>query len=105
MRKIRPYFLYHRTLLSFNLPFSLAASLTGFFFSQHVLIRIINTFSLCLLTAGFLLALYLFEQRYSGQYYFYHNLGLSKTSLILGSLLMNLAVVILLFFLKLYLYG
>ncbi|WP_439881423.1 hypothetical protein ACSX1A_20115 [Pontibacter sp. MBLB2868] len=105
MSKLRLYFLYHRTLMSFNLPFSLAASLTGFFFSQHVLIRVINNFSLCLMTGGFLLSLYFFEQRYSGQYYFYHNFGLSKIRLIIGSLLMNLAVVILLFFLKLYLYG
>jgi hypothetical protein len=58
-----------------------------------------------LLTGSFILALYFYEQRYQNQYYFYHNLGISKMGLIVGSYLFNVALVILLFFLKLYLYA
>ncbi|WP_299825503.1 hypothetical protein [uncultured Pontibacter sp.] len=96
---------YYKVLQSFNLPFSLFVSLFGLMFSQHVLPRMINAFSLSLLTGGFIISVYMFGQLYNNQYYFYHNMGISKTSIIASAFLFNLAVVILLWFLKLYLYA
>ncbi|MEJ8800897.1 hypothetical protein [Pontibacter sp. H249] len=105
MHKLKLRLHYYKVLQSFNLPFSLLASSTGFIFQEHVAARIINAFSLSLLTGGFLIALYLFEDRYSGQYFFYHNLGLSKINLIVSSFLFNVGLVILLWFVKVYLYA
>ncbi|GHA70437.1 hypothetical protein [Pontibacter akesuensis] len=60
MQKLRLRLHYYKVLQTFNLPFSLLAALTGLAFQQHVAIRMINAFSLSLLTGGFLIALYLF---------------------------------------------
>ena len=105
MHKLKLRLHYYRVLQNFNLPFSLFVSLTGLMFSQHVLPRMINAFSLSLLTGGFILSVYLFEQLYSGQYYFYHNFGLSKVDLITSAFLFNLSIAVLLWFVKLYLYA
>ncbi|WP_162427621.1 hypothetical protein [Pontibacter pudoricolor] len=91
--------------MSFSLPFSLLAGIVSMGFSADKLIGFINSFSLSILTGSFLLALFFYEQRYQNQYYFYHNLGISKTGLIAGSYLCNVAIAVLLFILKLYLYA
>ena len=70
-----------------------------------MLIGFINSLSLSILTGAFLLALFFYEQRYQNQYYFYHNLGINKIGLIVGSYLLNVAIAVLLFILKLYLYA
>ena len=105
MLKLKLLLHYYKSLLRFNLPFSLLASLTGFMFPNQVLPGMLNGFSLSLLTGGFILALYLFEQRYSNQYYFYYNKSLSKIYLITAAYSMNVLLVLLLFVLKLYLYA
>ncbi|MBF9253295.1 hypothetical protein I2I11_08330 [Pontibacter sp. 172403-2] len=105
MHQLKLLLHYHKSLLRFNLPFSLLASLTGCMFPQQVFTGMINGFSLSLLTGGFILALYLFEQRHSNQYYFYYNQSLSKIYLIAASYGMNALLVLLLFTLKLYLYA
>lgn len=96
---------YYKSLLRFNLPFSLLASLTGFMFPNQFLTGMINGFSLSLLTGGFILTLYLFEQRYSSQYFFYYNNSLSKVYLIAAAYSINVLLVLLLFALKLYLHA
>lgn len=105
MRKLTLHFLYHKSLMSFNLPFSLFAGLISLTFTQNKLIGFINAFSLSLLTGSFILSVYFYEQRYKNQYYFYHNLGISKTSLIVGSYLYNVVLALLLFMVKIYLYA
>lgn len=105
MHKLKLRLHYYKVIQNFNLPFSLFVSLSGLMFSQHVLPRMINAFSLSLLTGGFILSVYLFEQRQKEQYFFYHNMGLSKINLIVSAFLFNLAIVILLFFVKVYLYA
>ncbi|MFD2246106.1 hypothetical protein [Pontibacter ruber] len=105
MQKLKLHLHYYKGLQSFGLPFSLLAGVVSMAFSEHKLIGFINAFSLNLLTGSFILALYFFEQRYSGQYFFYHNLGLSKLSLVIGAYLINVAIALLLFCLKLYLYA
>jgi len=105
MQKLRLHFLYYRNLMSFNLPFSLLIALSSLAFSQNKLIGFINGFSFSLLTGSFILSLYFYEQRYKNQYYFYHNMGISKIGLIVGHFMLNAALVVLLFFLKLYLYA
>lgn len=103
MIKLKLLFHYYRSIHSFNLPFSLLVGAACIAVSQNKLVGLINGFSLCLVTGGFLLALYLYEQRHSHQYYFYHNQGLSRLYLVIGSLSANLVLVILLFLLKIYL--
>ena len=106
MTKLKLLAHYYRSILSFNLPFSLFVSVLSLPFSGNRAVGMINSFSLCLATGGFLLALYLYEQRYSGQYYFYHNQGLSRAHLAGAAVLMNLLLVFLLFLLKInLLYG
>lgn len=105
MQKLKLYLHYHRSLLAFNLPFSLLVSVVGFAVAARGLIGLINGFSLSLLTGSFILSLYFYEQRYKDQYYFYHNKGLGKVALIVGSYLFNVVLAILLFILKLYLYA
>ena len=105
MHRYKPYLLYYRSLMSFMLPFSLLASIVSMGFSDNMLIGFINSLSLSILTGAFLLALFFYEQRYQNQYYFYHNLGISKIGLIVGSYLLNVAIAVLLFILKLYLYA
>lgn len=103
MTKLKLLFLYYRSIHSFNLPFSLLIGVFTLAVSQDKVAGMINGFSLCLITGGFALALYLYEQRYSQQYYFYHNQGLSRLQLAVGSLSVNLLLVFLLFLLKIYL--
>lgn len=103
MLKLKLLFHYYRSIHSFNLPFSLLTGVLTLAVSQHKVAGMINGFSLCLVTGGFALALYLYEQRYSQQYYFYHNLGLSRLHLAAGALSINLLLVFLLFLLKIYL--
>ncbi|MFD3000232.1 hypothetical protein ACFS7Z_07655 [Pontibacter toksunensis] len=103
MTKLKLLFHYYRSLHSFNLPFSLLIGVACIAVSENKVVGIINGFSLCLVTGGFLLALYLFEQRHSQQYYFYHNQGLSRLHLVIGTLSVNLLLVVLLFLLKVYL--
>ncbi|MCX2738588.1 hypothetical protein [Pontibacter anaerobius] len=105
MQKLKLYFLYHKSLMSFSIPFSLLIGVVSMAFSEEMAIGFINSFSLSLLTGSFILSLYFYEQRYQHQYYFYHNLGISKAGLILGSYLFNLALALLLFTLKVYLYA
>ncbi|PRY16293.1 hypothetical protein CLV24_101138 [Pontibacter ummariensis] len=104
MVKLRLTWHYYKSTQRFNLPISLIAGLTGIIFNPHFVVGAIDAFSLCLLTGGFLLALYLYEQRHAGQYYFYYNRGLSKVSLMVASYGLNVVLVILLFLLKLFLY-
>jgi hypothetical protein len=103
--RYKPYLIYYRVLMSFSLPFSLLASIVSLGFSANKLVGFINSFSLSILTGGFVLALFFYEQRYQNQYYFYHNLGISKAGLIVGAYLCNIAIAVLLFLLKLYLYA
>lgn len=106
MTKLKLLSHYYRSILSFNLPFSLLAATLSIPFRDNGVAGMINTFSLFLATDGFLLALYLYEQRYSGQYYFYHNQGLSRVQLAVAAMLANLLLVLLLFLVKIYLlYG
>ncbi|RAU83785.1 hypothetical protein [Pontibacter arcticus] len=87
------------------LPFTLLVSILSLAFAEHRIIGFINAFSISLLTGSFILALYFYEQRYQNQYYFYHNQGISKMGLIVGAYLFNVALVFVLFILKLYLYA
>lgn len=103
MTKLKLLFHYNKRLLSFNLPFSLLVGASGMALSPDKLIGLINGFSLCLVTGGYALALYLYEQRYGNQYYFYHNLGLSRLHLAAGALHADLLLILLLFLLKVYL--
>jgi hypothetical protein len=105
MHRYKPYLIYYRSLMSFSLPFSLLSSIISLAFSTNKIIGFINAFSVSLLTGSFLLALFFYEQRYQNQYYFYYNLGISKSSLIVCSYLLNVAVVFLLFILNLFLYA
>jgi len=105
MQRYKPYFIYYRSLASFSLPFALLSGIVSLAFTKNMLIGFINAFSVSLLTGSFLLALFFYEQRYPNQYYFYYNLGISKVGLIVGSYLINVALVIILFILKLYLYA
>ncbi|MBC5773998.1 hypothetical protein H8S95_07975 [Pontibacter sp. KCTC 32443] len=105
MHRYKPYLIYYRSLMSFALPFSLLSGIVSLAFSANKLIGFINAFSVSILTGSFLLALFFYEQRYQNQYYFYHNLGISKVGLIVGSCLLNITIVVLLFILKLYLYA
>ncbi|RDV15136.1 hypothetical protein DXT99_10710 [Pontibacter diazotrophicus] len=103
MTKLKLLFLYYRSLHSFNLPFSLLVGVFCIAISENKVAGLINGFSLCLLTGGFALALYLYEQRHSQQYYFYHNQGLSRLQLAVGTLSVNLLLIFLLFLVKIYL--
>ncbi len=105
MHQLKLYLLFHKNLLRFNLPFSLVVGVMGGAIADNSLVGVINSFSLSLLTGSFILSVYFYEQRYQDQYYFYHNAGISKVALLAGSYLLNVAVVILLFFLKLYVYA
>lgn len=105
MHKLKLRLHYYMVLLNFSLPFSLLAGVISLAFTENKLIGFINAFSLSLLTGSFILALYFYEQRYQNQYFFYHNLGLSKTDLIVSASATNTAIVILLFCLKVYLYA
>lgn len=105
MRKLRLYLHYHRQLLAFNLPFSLLVGVVSLAISAGGIVGLINGFSLSLLTGSFALSVYFYSQRYSQQYYFYHNMGISKQELIIGAYLLNVMLAVLLFLLKLYLYA
>lgn len=88
--------LYHKKLLSFNLPFSLfvgimGVKITGGFFLS---------FWLSLMTGGFLLSFYFYEIRYKMEYYFFLNKGYSRLKLILYSYLLNTIFIILFILIK-----
>lgn len=75
---MRSLFLYYKQISSFNIPFSLLVALLAYINGGRFDIY----FFLPLLTLGYMLSLYLFEVRYSNQYFFYFNLGLGKIKLI-----------------------
>ncbi|HEY4650402.1 MAG TPA: hypothetical protein VIG72_03265 [Pontibacter sp.] len=105
MRQAQLYLHYHRSLLAFNLPFSLLVSLMSLAIAEQAIPGLINGFSLSLLTGSFILSVYFYEQRHSGQYYFYHNVGISRVKLIVVSYLCNVVLAALLFVLKVYLHA
>ncbi|NEM99523.1 hypothetical protein [Pontibacter burrus] len=105
MQKLKLYLHYHRRLLAFNLPFSLLVSVVSMAISAKGMIGLINGFSLSLLTGSFVLSVYFYGQRYGQQYYFYHNMGISKQELIVSAFLLNAMLAVLLFCFKLCLYA
>ncbi|GAA4433180.1 hypothetical protein GCM10023188_22330 [Pontibacter saemangeumensis] len=100
MTKLKLLSHYYRSILSFNLPFSLLVATLSIPLRENGAIGLMNTFSLFLTTGDFLVALYLYEQRYSGQYYFYHNQGLGRVQLAVAALVANLLLVVLLYLLR-----
>lgn len=104
MYKFRLHLHFNKVLYYFNLPFSLFLSLSGLLLHQDAVTGLVHAFSISLLTGGFFISVYLFEKRYNKQYFFYYNAGISKAELIIGAFISNLAIVLILLFLKSYLY-
>ena len=96
---------FHWALLSVNLPISLGAGLLGMALAPNKVLGLINGFSLLLMTGGFLLSYYFFDQKRSHQYFLYYNRGLSKLHLLGASYAANLVLVLLLFALKVAIYA
>lgn len=88
---------YYKALLRFNLPLSIFIGVIGMLIRGNNLIGFVSSFNLSLLTGGFLLSLYFFEQRYKQQYYFYYNRGLSRFTLIAYAIGFNLILAVLLY--------
>ncbi|MCC9137264.1 hypothetical protein ACFSKU_04640 [Pontibacter silvestris] len=83
--------------MRFNLPLSLFIGVIGMLIRKSYLTGFVSSFNLSLLTGGFILSLYFYEQRYKQQYYFYHNRGFSRFVLITCSAAINLLVAVLLY--------
>lgn len=83
--------LYYKDLIRFNIPFSIIVGLVGMFVSGFL-----NAFCFSFLTGGFLLSIYFYNLRYSSQYYFYYNKGLTKIHLWSGCCMINVVVVFIL---------
>lgn len=90
---MRGLFLYYKQISNFNIPFSLIVAFLAYINGGRFDIY----FFLPLLTVGYLLALYLYDQRNANQYFFYFNLGLDKVKLIGTTLGINATITILYF--------
>lgn len=85
MHQILIYWNWYKRLLINNLLISLLFSLLNLEF-------FLKTFGLVFMTAGFLISLVYQELTYKSEYYFYHNLGLSKLRLIAITEFINILV-------------
>ena len=88
---IKLLWLYYKDLIRFNIPFSAMTGFIGMFASGFF-----DAFCFSFLSGGFLLSVYYYNLRYSSQYYFYHNKGLTKIHLWGGSFMINSSVVFIL---------
>lgn len=83
---------YHKSLSSFNIPFSLFAGGFGYAMNGNTFSGYMTGFLLSLLSGGFLLSVFFYELRYASRYYFYYNKGYSKIQLAGFSYLLNVGL-------------
>lgn len=105
------YLLFHKAVLKYNLLFtfifslflwpfmleedivrSVTSGLTSDYFGYTVSavgLAMLRSFVRSFLSGGFLIAVFFFESRHKNEYYFYHNLGLTKSRLIIISYLLH----------------
>lgn len=97
---IRFFLPYYITIFKMNLIFSVFLTILScvFFLSmpmplqESLLYIIIFIFTLCLMTGGFILSAFYYNYSRKNEYYFYHNLGISKINLIIGAYLLNFLI-------------
>lgn len=108
------YLLFSKAILRYNLAFtflfslllwplylkedivrSVTSGLTSDYFDYTVSaigMAMIRAFMWSFLTGGFIIAMFYYESRHKNEYYFYHNLGLTKSRLIIISYLSHLGL-------------
>lgn len=118
------YLLFNKAILKYNLLFtflfslflwpfmlkedivrSVTSGLTSDYFGYTVSavgLAMIRAFTRSFLTGGFIIAVFYYETRHRNEYYFYHNLGLTKARLIIISYLFHLGLSIPLLFILYY---
>ena len=92
---LKPALSFAKEIFRFNLIISSAIGFFGIFAGSSItasLTGLLSIFSVSLFTGGFLFAVYFYILRYKNRFYFYHNLGLNKTQLIVAAWFFNLPV-------------
>jgi len=85
---------YYKDIHFFNIPFSLIVGCLGVMKKGSVIFEMMDSFTTSMFSGGLLLSLYFFNTRYSNQYYFYINKGLSKWFLLLWCFSINFIIFI-----------
>jgi hypothetical protein len=83
LNKARLYLEFHRSTLTINYIFSIA--LSSIIFPSFFIVLPIS-----IMTGGPLLSLFYKEVAQKNEYYYYYNLGITKLSLILTNLILNI---------------
>lgn len=89
---VRLLFTFYRSTLALNWGFSLACSIVVF-------IQLPKVLPISLMTSGSLLSFYYKSLSRKGDYFFFYNRGISKTQLLTFTLMMNVVVGAILYFL------
>jgi hypothetical protein len=89
--KVKPLIVFYKSTLTLSLSF---ASMTVIFGIQ--------AFSIALMSGGTLCSLLYKELTLKNEYYFYYNLGISKTTLILTCCLVNILIGVMLIVISIY---
>ena len=101
---IRPALNFAKEIFRFNLIISTATAFLGGTAGNSRIGFIpgfFTVFSVSLFTGGFLFAVYFYILKYRKRFYFYYNLGLDKTRLIIAAWLFNLPIVFTLYIIAL----
>ena len=96
---MKTLFHYYKSLHHFNIPFSVVLGFFNTLYGGNT-DGFLRTFTISLITGGFLLSVFFYGLRYENRYYFYYNKGYSKWQLIGYSYGMDVVVVSVYWFIK-----
>lgn len=85
MRKLKLFSVFYKSTLSLSLTFAaLVAAMGGRLF--------ITVFGIAFMTGSWILSLYYKEQTRKNEYVYYQNMGITKSALVIFSILLNVLI-------------
>lgn len=86
MHKLKLFTVFYKSTLLLSIVFSLTVAGFG------IAIGFITAFGLAFMTVGWVLSLYYKEMTHKNEYVYYQNMGITKSTLIVSCILMNIII-------------
>jgi hypothetical protein len=86
MHKLKLFTVFYKSTLTLSILFSITVAVIG------GKLGFITVFGIAFMTGGWVLSLYYKEVTHKNEYVYYHNMGITKSTLIISCILVNIII-------------